>query len=328
METTALKIAALGMLLVLSFLFSGMEAGVFALSRLRVRQQMRAGRDSARVLHRFLQNPERFMWTIVVGNTLVNLAFLGWVIATFYAQYGRSLVAIAIFSIVVFLFYALFDLLPKMLFRTFPNRLCMFCAQPFRLVHAALRPLVSLVELVSNTLLRWTGGKAFSGHLFGNREELRQVMQESAQALSTEERSMINRVLDLQTLTVRQVAKPLSEVVAVTLKTPVREALAAGKERELTRLPVWDGADGSRRIAGLVGLNSLLYQPKLDLEKPVAEFVKPALYLSEDERLEVALRRMQRGGQRLAVVLGRNQREIGVLSLEDILKVIFGEVKL
>jgi len=314
--------------LALSFLLSGMEAGVFALSRLRVRQQMRAGRASARVLHGFLQNPESFLWSILVGNTLVNLAILGWAVATFYAGLGRSFVAAAPFAVFVFLFYALFDLLPKMLFRMFPNRLCMFCAQPFRLVHVVLRPLVALVESVSNNMLRWTGGKAFFGHLFGNREELLQVMQESAQALSSEERVMINRVLDLQNITVRQIAKPIGEVVAVTMKTPLREALKLGRERELARLPVWDAADGSRRIVGLIGLNALLYQPNLDPEKPVAEFVKPALYLSEDERLEVALRRMQRGGQRLAVVLGRDQRENGIITLEDILKMIFGEVKL
>jgi putative hemolysin len=318
----------LSICLALSFLLSGMEAGVFALSRLRVRQQMRAGRASAGVLHGFLQNSERFLWTIFVGNTLVNLAFLGWVIATLHGRFGRSWVSVAVFAAVVFLFYALFDLLPKMLFRTFPNRLCMFWAQPFRLIYVTLRPLVALVESVSNSLLRWTGGKAFSGHLFGNREELRQVMQESAHALSSEERVMVNRVMDLQTLTVRQVAKPLAEAVTVTMKTPLREALALGRERGLARLPVWDATAGSRRIVGLVGLNTLLYQPNLDTEKPIAEFVKPALYLSEDERLEVALRRMQRGGQRLAVVLSREQRENGIITLEDILKVIFGEVKL
>ncbi len=64
--------------LIVSFFLSGMEAGVFALSRLRVRQQMRGGRRSARVLQGFLENPENFLWTIVVGNTLANLLIFGW----------------------------------------------------------------------------------------------------------------------------------------------------------------------------------------------------------------------------------------------------------
>ena len=329
MPNYILTILVVAACLALSFLLSGMEAGVFALSRLRVRQQMRAGRASARLLHGFLENPENFLWTILVGNTLVNFAILGWVVATLHASFaGRRLWFVVVFGVIVFLFYALFDLLPKMLFRSYPNRLCMMSARPFRMVHFALRPLVALVERVSALLLRWTGGKAFSGHLFGNREELRQVMQESAQVFSSEERTMINRVLDLQNLTVRQISKPLAEAVTITAQTPTNDLLKMARERGLTRLPVWESRDGQQRIAGLVTLNTLLFQSIPDATKPVADHVKPALYLDEDQRLEVALRRMQRSGQRLAVVVGRDQREVGIVSLEDILKVIFGEVKL
>ena len=64
-------------------------------------------------------------------------------------------------------------------------------------------------------MLRWTGGRAFTGRLFGNREEMRAVMQESAQAFTTDERAMINRVLDLQNFTVRQIATPLAKTVTV-----------------------------------------------------------------------------------------------------------------
>jgi putative hemolysin len=315
--------------LAVSFVLSGMEAGVFALSRLRIRQQMRAGRPSAKVLHAYLENPENFLWTILVGNTVANFIILGWLVAKLHAALGEHrLWFVALFSVVVFLFYALFDLLPKMLFRLHPNRLCLLLARPFRFIHLALRPLVALVETFSDVLLRLRGGKAFTGHLFGNREELRLLMQESAQTFTSEERTMINRVLDLQTLTVRQVMKPLEQAVAMTAQTPVSAALALCRERRLTRLPVWENRDGGQRIIGMLALNTLLYQPALDPSKPVSEYMKPALFLDEDNRLEVALRRMQRSGQRLAIVLSRERREIGILSLQDVLKTIFGEVSL
>jgi CBS domain containing-hemolysin-like protein len=315
--------------LAVSFVLSGMEAGVFALSRLRIRQQMRTGQRSAKVLHDYLENPENFLWTILVGNTVANFLILGWLVARLHEALGDSRVwFVVVFSVAVFLFYAFFDLLPKMLFRMYPNRLCVLLARPFGFIHLGLRPLVALVETFSSALLRWRGGKAFTGHLFGNREELRLVMQESAQAFTSEERTMINRVLDLQTLTVRQAMKPLEQAVAMTAQTPVSAALALCKERNLTRLPVWETRDGQQRIVGLLALNALLYQPDLDTSKPVGEYVKPALYLDEDLRLEVALRRLQRSGQRLAIVLGRDRREIGILSLQDVLKFIFGEVSL
>ena len=139
---------------------------------------------------------------------------------------------------------------------------------------------------------------------------------------------MINRVLDLQTFTVRQAMKPLEQAVAITAETPVSTALALCRERQLTRLPVWESRDGRQRISGMLALSTLLYQPALDAAKPVGDYVKPALFLDEDQRLEVALRRLQRSGERLAIVLGRERREIGILSLQDVLGIIFGELNL
>lgn len=330
MENALFIWLGLTVLLALSFLLSGMEAGVFALSRLRIRQKMRAGVPSAKLLHGYLENPENFLWTIFVGNTAVNFVILSWTLFMLAEELpaGHRAWFIVVFSVSVFLFYAFFDLLPKMLFRIYPNRLCMMLARPFRFVHLLLRPLVWLVESVSGILLRWTGGKAFTSHLFGNREELRFVMQESAQGFTSEERAMINHVLDLQSLTVRQIMKPLDQAVLVTTQTPVNEALALCRKHDLTRLPVWEMRDGLRRIAGIISSDSILFQKGLDATRPVAEFVQPALYLDEDLRLEVALRRMQRGGQWLSIVLNRERREIGIVGLRDVLKVIFGEVNL
>jgi CBS domain containing-hemolysin-like protein len=157
----------IGLCLALSFVLSGMEAGVFALSRLRVRRLMRSGRSSARVLYGFLENPENFLWTILVGNTFVNFIILGWLVPVLHMRLGgkRALFAL-MFAVVVFVFYTLFDLLPKMLFRAYPNRLCMFFAKPFSFAHLALRPLVALLERSSAFLLRWTGGRTSSASRF------------------------------------------------------------------------------------------------------------------------------------------------------------------
>jgi CBS domain containing-hemolysin-like protein len=315
--------------LALSFLLSGMEAGVFALSRVRIRQQMRVGNRSARVLYGYLEDPENFLWTILVGNTVANFVILGWIIQILFdALHPSRLRFIVFFVLIVFLFYTLFDLLPKMLFRMYPNRLCMLLARPYRFLHLTLRPLVWLVEMASAFVLRLTGGRAFTGHLFGNREELRYLMQESAQVFSREERAMIGRVLDLQSLTVRQITKPISLAITVAAEMTVEEVLAVARQHEFNRLPVWEYQGGRRRVAGLINLNTLLFQSDLDPAKPVAAFVRPALYVDEDMRVEAALRRMQRSGQRLAVVLTREQRELGIVSLEDILKAVFGEVSL
>jgi CBS domain containing-hemolysin-like protein len=121
---------------------------------------------------------------------------------------------------------------------------------------------------------------------------------------------------------------PFAQVVTVETQTPIGEALNLARERKFSRLPVWETRTGQRRIAGLLILGPLLFRDDLDLQKPAAAHMTPALFLDEDTRLEVAFRRMQRAGERLAIVLGRDRQESGVVTLEDILKVMFGEVKL
>jgi CBS domain containing-hemolysin-like protein len=188
--------------------------------------------------------------------------------------------------------------------------------------------LVVIVESASTLLLKARGGTAFTGRLFGSREEMRLFMQESGQSLSSEERLMINRVLDLQSMSVHQAMVPMAKVTAMDSTATVADALEMSRRLHFTRLPVWETRGNARRISGILSLNTLLYQPDLDPSRPVSAYVRPAIFIDEGLRLELALRRMQRAGERLAIVLSRDRREVGVLSLQDVMRVIFGEVSL
>jgi CBS domain containing-hemolysin-like protein len=311
----------------LSFLFSGMETGVLALNRFRIRQLMRGGDRRAAVLHGFMQNPEDFLWTILVGNTVVNffLFSLG-VLQLRHAFAHRPVTEATLFMAGVFVFYIVCELAPKTLFQRYPNRLSLAWAAPFQLIRRLLAPLVACVAWFSRGLLHWTGGQAHTGRLFGSREELRFVMQDAAPNLTTEERAMINRVLDLPNMRVRHIMVPLPNAVTLLTDQPMSEAFALCRRRNLTRVPALDSK--TRRVTGLVNLEHLLFSKEVDPAKPVRDYLQPAFYLPEDLHLEEALRRMQHSGWRLAVVLGRDNRETGVITLHDVLKVIFGEVNL
>ena len=279
-------------------------------------------------LHHWLENPENFLWTILVGNTVVNFFVLGTVFAWLQAQIGHRHAPFAgVFIGIVFGFYVLCDLLPKMLFQKFPNRLCLALARPFRYLHMGLKPLVALVEWGSTFLRHGVGGGAFKGWLFGNREEFRIVMQESAQGFTTDERLMINRVLDLQSLTVQSVTTPIGIAKTLTAQNTVRELFAICRETGRTRFPIWDMRSGQRRIVGLVDLDRVIYRADLKPEQPLGELIQPAVFLDENLRVEEAMRRLRRAGQMLAIVMHQD-REVGIVSMQDILSKVFGEVKL
>jgi CBS domain containing-hemolysin-like protein len=304
-----------------------METGVLALNRFRVRQLMRSGDCRAAVLHGFLQNPEDFLWTILVGNTVVNfLLFSLGVMQLRHVLQNRRLAEASVFIAGVFIFYVLCELAPKTLFQRYPNVLSLACALPFRLIHWLLTPLVAVVAWFSRGLLHWTGGKAHTGRLFGSRDELRFVMQEAATDLTTEERGMINRVLDLPNLRVRHLMVPLANAVTFAADRPIAEAIALCRHLNLTRVPAVDAS--THRITGIINLEHVLFSQDVDPARPARDYLQPAFYLPEDLHLEEALHRMQHTGWRLAVVLGRDNREAGIITFQDVLKLIFGELNL
>ncbi len=321
-------LALLGALLV-AFLFSGMEAGVLALSRFRIRRQARAGIRRAQVLQRLLDNQENILWTILVGNTLATVTAFSLVLAGLRsASGGRMGFVIPAFGVAVFLFYALADLLPKMVFQEHPNRLCLALATPFRIVQVLLSPLVAVLTWSSVSLVRLTGGERSGRGALSSRRAARLAIQETSQILTPEERAMVNRVLNLQDLTVRSIVVPLDRAIGVTKQTPVRDLLEICRGQPVGRLPVWDGDGPARRTIGIVSLSALLFTEEVDPATPVVRYAKPPTHFREDLRLEEALRRMQRTRQRMAVVIGLDGRELGIVNLRDILKSIFGEVTL
>ncbi len=321
-----LSIILLPLALAVSFGCAGMEAGVFALSRWKIRQQVRKGIRRAKVLNDLLENTENFLWTIVVANTLAGFVafFLGITLLMTWTSGNRPALVAGLLSEIV-LFYLICDFLPKILFRHYPNRLCMAAAIPFRFLHFCLGPLVSLITHFSNAILRWSGGKIYTGQVFSSRGELRQIMQESAQGFSTEEKTMINRVLDLQKFRVGQIASPFSRFPTILSTQTADEIVAMVANHCGYDLPVWQDVEGKRTLVGLLDLKSLLYKTHRGASEPIQGFITSALYFSEDLRLEEALKRLQKSGQRLAIVLGRDRREVGIVGVDDIFKVIFGE---
>jgi len=306
-----------------------MESGVFALSRLRIRQLMRTGSRSARILNGYLENSENFLWAILVGNTLAN--FITFTLAVYAVDGWIGLDRVWAWCLLLgagCLFYMLFDLLPKMLFQRFPNRLCLVLARPFRGIELLLRPGVRAAAWVARGLLRRVGGKAFTGSLFGDREEWRQFMAKGGRGLTDDEQGMVQRVLELQHRVARQAMTPLDKVWGADANETLAEVFERAKDRFVQAVPVWKGEGKRAEILGVLPLRHLLYESCLDRSRRVGQLTQNALFVEESTRLDEVLRRMQKGGQRLAVVRDEKGKPAGVLALSDVLLSVFGEVSL
>lgn len=327
MNETVFILLILGLTFGLSFVFSGMEAGVLALSRLRILQQVRAGNPAAAALQKLLDRPEDFLWTILTGNTLANFVFVSLALVGIErALGGRPVLVLGALMAVVFVLYVFGDLFPKTLFRRYPNRLSLLLARPFQVVAAALWPLVRVTAWMAQALVRWTGGRRFTGDVFGDRGALEQAMADTAAGLGDDERALVTRVVELQKLTVGALTVPLNKVATLARETPVREMLRRCREDDLARMVVLEKPGG--RVLGVASLHNTIYRADLNEDQPVGAFVQSALYLPETMRLERALHRLRQTGERLAVVQDRTRRDVGIITLESILGRLFGDVRL
>ena len=329
MSLFTLQWVAVVMAMLLAALLSGQEAAAMALSRLRIRQWVREGRAGARVLQEYLDRPENFLWTILVGNTIANFVVVTLLVAWLSGQFShRPWLFWLILTLTAMVLHMVADLLPKALCRAFPNRLALRLVWPFRVIHFVLSPVVALVESFSAILLRWTGGRGLAAQLFGNRDDLRAQVIDSGSGLSSTERTLIHRVMELQYRTVGQVARPLSLADTVNVDTPVADLLRLCRERGHTRLPVWDSGKEKARIVGVVSLKNILYDEPDSGRTRVGDYLRPALFMEENLRLEDALRRLQRSGMPLAIVVNGARQERGIVTLSDVLGGVFGEVVL
>ena len=319
-----IKIILLILASAISFIFSGIESGVFSINRSRIRLQMREGNKGAALLLNFQRELENFYLTILLGNTIANGVF-AIVLVLMLKEIVTGALFWSLFLLCVFLLFTFCDLLPKKLFSRFPDELSIAVARPFRAVQITLTPFVRLTQALFGNALAGAVGPPLAKRLFKNREELKKQMEDSDDSLSDEERTMISQVLRLSERTLGQAAIPLNLSVTASADSPISSVVDLCRNHRIARVPIWKFGGGQRKVVGVVTLKTSLYREDYDGSKPAGEYMQPALFLPADLKVEAALKRMQRSGQWLAIVTSESQKEAGIVALQDILKVVFSD---
>ena len=319
-----LKIILLVILSVISFIFSGIEAGVYAINRSQIKKQMQEGDKRANLLLNFQRDRENFYLTVLLGNNIANVVF-ALVLVLLLLKISSGALFWCLFFLFIFLLFTVCDLLPKKLSSRFPDKLSLAIARPFRVVQFTLSPFVSLIQALFGNTLVAAVRQPLAHRLFRNREELRKLMEDSDDGLSDGERTMISQVLRLSERTLGQAAIPLNLSVTASANSPISSVVALCKDHRIARVPIWKFGGGQRKVVGIVTLKTSLYKEDFDSDKPASEYMQPALFLPADLKFEAALKRMQRSGQWLAIVTSESQKEAGIVSLQDILKVVFSD---
>lgn len=320
-------LGSLLVLLMMSAFFSSSETGMYSLNRITLKHNARIGNKSARRVQKLLDRPDRLIGVILIGNNFVNI--LASAIATVLATrwFGEAGIAAATFTLtLVVLIFA--EVTPKTLAVLHPERIAYPASWVLTPLLRLLYPLVWLVNLISNTLLRWLGvdsEKANTQSL--SKEELKTVVWESGHGIP-KRRAMVTRILDLEKVTVNDILVNRNEVFGLDMSESLGDVLDTIRASNHTRLPVWDGEQnnllGILHLRSVSRLLSALGENAMDKDDLIKLLDEP-YFVPESTPLHTQLFNFQKHRERMALVVDEYGDFEGLITIDDILEEIVGD---
>jgi putative hemolysin len=294
-----------------SFLFSGTEAGILSLNRLRLRHLARQKDRAAIQLQQLLERPARLLVTALIITSLLNIVALVLLVNTLVSWFGWP----GYFFTLVFglpLFLLVVELLPQAVFRRIPYRRLASLAILLDVASIVLTPAIYVGSLFATGVL----GLRRPREIFVAREDLKYVTSEVERMgmLSSIERQMIHNVVDFRSVKVRDVMVKLSNVVTVRPETTTQQLVELSRRSRFNRFPV---VESTGRIIGLVNVFDLIVdRPGVSTAR---DYMRRILTAKPDEQASIVLRRLRAYPNSLAAVVDAEGNPIGVVSAEDLL---------
>jgi CBS domain containing-hemolysin-like protein len=318
----ALLLVFVPLLLVEAF-FSSSEISLISASYRRLRHRAEKGQPGAKFALKLLDHPERLVATCLLGSNLAEISNTILVTAVLLQWLGSRGELIAMLALPP-LILLLAEITPKSIARQYPNRLAQRLAPVLWVISWVMYPLTLIFATLSRGVLFLTGARQMSHMPFITREDLSLVVQKSGPEVELEsgERRIINRILRFSLRTVEEVMVPLIKVAAIPDTMTVAQALEEFRATPYARLPVY-----RRRIDNLIGVVhgfDLLGEEPSD--RPIKPFIRPVQYVPEIKKIDRLLTEMQRSGTHLAVVVDEFGGATGIVSIEDLLEEIVGEI--
>jgi Mg2+/Co2+ transporter CorB len=318
-------------LIFVSGFFSGAETGLTATSRARLTEIERRGSKRAAMALKLTEMPERLIGSLLLGNNLANITASAVATAALIKIFGDSgaVIASGVMTIIILIFA---EVLPKTYAIAYPERVALAVAPIMRVIAAILGPIVLTVEFIVRHTLRLFGvninddAGVLSAH-----DELRGAiaLHHKEETLVKTDRDMLGGILDLKDLEVADIMVHRTKMKTLDGGQSFKELISEMLESPHTRMPVWKGnADNIIGVMHAKTLFSALQKANGDASKiKLDDVMSPAWFVPDTRPLEDQLNAFLRRKVQLALVVDEYGEVQGLLTLEDILEEIVGDIK-
>ncbi len=327
MSLAAWPFFLLGLVFLLTFsaFFSGSETALMAVDRWRIRHLGRQ-RRRARLVEKTLKEPEKLIGTILLGNNLVNVAAsaLATSLAIGLMGEGGVIWATLIMTLLILVFA---ELTPKTIAAYYPERVAILIVQPIYALIKILYPLVRILSAVSNKLITLFRLEKPGLDYISSIDEIAAMIRVGAEegVLKKRDEEMLQAVLALDRIQVESVMLPTRDVEAFEINTPYEEVLAGVNKSEFSRYPIYQEKKGE--VLGFVHIRDLLRWSDPASEFSLKKIMRRASYVPEGKSVRQQLVDFQKTRIHLAFVVDEYGEVAGIVTLEDILEEIVGEIE-
>jgi len=339
-----LGLVAVVALVLLNGFFVAAEFSLVSVRQTRITELVEAGNIKAETVQKALKNPDRVIAATQLGITLASLG-LGWIgepalshliepiLELFPTEFrpglSHSLSVGFAFAIITFLHVVVGELAPKSIALQDPVSTSLVVARPTLWSERLFKPFIWALNGTGNALLRLVGVEPASGHhLVHSVAELKMLVTASTRGgvVAEQESELLHAIFDFGDLLVRQVMIPRTEIIAVDADLPLDEILPLITESTYTKIPVYD--DDLDNILGIIHVKDLMrtMQESGWQTSTVRLLVREPLYVPETLPVSALLRELRDNRQHIAIVLDEFGGTAGLVTLEDLLEEIVGEV--
>jgi CBS domain containing-hemolysin-like protein len=304
--------------------FSGSEIALIAANPQKIRKSPNASPARIKMTLDLLKDRERILATTLCGTNLSVVTNSILITSFLLSQLNEKgeVYAVILLTPLLLIFG---EIIPKTLFQQHANNISLRVAYPIFLASYMLYPLVFLITKGTQYLFRLSGAKGSQGIPFVTREELRLIVKMSRKGsdLTPEEVTMIDRLFDFAHTTVKEAMVPLVDVAAVEDTVTIKEVIELIDVKGHSRIPVFH-----ERIDNIIGvINSFDLLDESLSKKPLLSLIRAVPYVPEVKPVDDLLIEMQKQRNHLAVVVDEYGGGVGIITIEDILEEIVGEIQ-
>ena len=307
-------------LVIISAFFAGSELAFVVANKLKIEIRARKGNIAAKAVYSFVKNPQYFFSTILIANNVVNIAFASLSALILSLAFDLNEFSILIISTLILLIFG--ELLPKYFARELGDRVILFASIPIRIVYYILFPFVRITSSLSSFLTQASNRKAENLEFLFSKEDIEYLVKESHEAgiVNKKESAIITKVLALGEQKVYEAMRPRTEIVGVDIESTIDEAISVFIESGYSKIPVYE--ENLDNIRGVIFAYDIFKSPQ-NLQSIIREII----FVPETKRSFEMLNEFLNKQVSIAIVVDEFGGTAGLVTMEDIIEELFGEIK-